>query len=54
MIEEIKSFNNSITIAFMNIRGQSRLSVDKQLQIEDFLKYQKIDIAHLQETNFGD
>ena len=51
MIEEIKSFNNSITIAFMNIRGQSRLSVDKQLQIEDFLKRYKCDILNLQETN---
>ena len=51
MIEEIKNFNNSITIAFTYIGGQSRLSVDKQLQIEEFLKRYKCDILNLQETN---
>ena len=35
----------------MNIRGQSKLHAEKQLQIENFLKQYKCDILHLQETN---
>ena len=35
----------------MNIRGQSKLYIEKQLQIEEFLKRYKCDILHLQETN---
>ena len=33
----------------MNIHGQSKLPTVKQLQIEDFIKYNKIDILHMQE-----
>ena len=39
------TFTSSITVGFMNIRGQSKLNIEKQLQIE------KCDILHLQETN---
>ena len=35
----------------MNIRGQSGLKIDKQLQIESFLKQNHCDILHLQEIN---
>ena len=35
----------------MNIHGQTKLPTNKQLQIEDFLKYKKIDILHLQESD---
>ena len=38
----------------MNIHGQTKLTEAKQLQIEDFLKYNKVDIAHLQETDICD
>lgn len=45
------SFKNSLIVGFMNIRGQSKLKIEKQLQIEEFLKCYKCDILHLQETN---
>ena len=46
-----KVFRNSIIIGFMNIKGQSQLKTEKQIQIEDFLKKYKCDILNLQETN---
>ena len=42
--------NNILSIAYMNIQGQSNLTTVKQLQIQDFIKYNKIDILHMQET----
>ena len=33
----------------MNIHGQSNIPTVKQLQIQDFIKYNKIDILHIQE-----
>ena len=45
------SENNLLTIAYMNIHGQSKLTTVKQLQIQDFMKYNKIDILHMQECN---
>ena len=33
----------------MNIHGQTKLPTVKQLQIQDFIKYNKVDILHLQE-----
>ena len=47
-------FNNILTVAYINIHGQSKLTDAKELQIEDFLKYNKIDIAHFQETDICD
>ena len=38
----------------MNIHGQSKLPTVKQLQIQDFLKYNKIDILHLQESEISE
>ena len=43
-----------LTVAFMNIRGQSGLLIAKQLQIENFIKYNNCDIVHLQEANIKD
>ena len=43
-----------LTIAYINIHGQSRLTDAKQVQIEDFIKYNKIDVAHLQEIDICD
>ena len=50
---------NILTISYMNIHGQTKLTTAKQLQIQDFLKSKKIDILHLQEVeideeSFGD
>ena len=43
--------NNSLTIAYMNIRGQTGLNEAKQLQIEHFIQTHKIDILNCQEIN---
>ena len=42
---------NSITLAYMNIRGQTGLDIVKQVQIEHFLKFHKVDVLHCQEIN---
>ena len=42
---------STITIAYMNVRGQTGLDIAKQLQIENFLKSFKIDILNCQEIN---
>ena len=38
----------------MNIQGQTKLPLAKQLQIEDFVKINKIDILHMQEVQICD
>ena len=43
-----------LKIAYMNIQGQTNLPLPKQLQIEDFVKYNKIDILHIQEIEVND
>ena len=40
-----------LTIGYMNIRGQSGLSIVKQIQIEAFAKFNNCDILHLQEAH---
>ena len=50
----MNSENNILKIAYLNIHGQSKLSEAKQVQIEDFMKFKNIDIAHLQETKICD
>ena len=37
--------------AFMNIKGQSGLNINKQIQIEKFIKKYNLDALHLQEIN---
>ena len=51
MTEGGKILNNKIKVGFMNVKGQSKLNVEKQMQIEDFLRRYKCDILNLQETN---
>ena len=46
--------NNTLTIAFMNIRGQTGLNISKQIQIENFIKSYKVDILNCQEINISD
>ena len=43
-----------LTISYMNIHGQTKLPLVKQLQIQDFLKYKNIDILHMQEIEIGE
>ena len=40
-----------LIISYLNIRGQTGLHLDKQYQIEEFLKRSNSDILHLQEAN---
>ena len=42
---------NILSVAFINIRGQTGLPSTKQLQIESFILKENIDILHLQEIN---
>ena len=43
--------DNILTLAYLNIRGQSGLNQVKQLQIESFLKSYNCDIVNLQEAH---
>ena len=43
-----------LTISYMNIHGQTKLPTVKQLQIEDFVKFNKIDILHMQECDIDE
>ena len=42
-----------ITLAYMNIRGQTGLDYAKQVQIEHFLKFYNVDILNCQEINIA-
>ena len=42
-----------LVIASLNIQGQSCLNLGKQIQIEDFIKYNNIDILHCQEISIS-
>ena len=46
--------NSILTVSYMNIHGQTKLPTVKQLQIQDFIKYNKIDILQMQEINIDD
>lgn len=50
----MNSPDSVLVIAYLNIHGQTKLSQAKQIQIEDFLKFNKVDIAHLQEIEILD
>ena len=45
---------NILSVAFMNIRGQTGLTIAKQDQIESFVVRNKIDVLHLQEININE
>ena len=42
-----------IKVATLNCRGQTRLTIAKQLQIQHFINEHNVDIVFLQETNFN-
>ena len=46
--------NRTLKLCFMNIHGQTKLPKTKQMQIEDFVKYNKIDILNIQEIEVRD
>ena len=48
------SEQESLVISYLNLHGQTGFPVQKQLQVEQFLKYNKCDILHLQEVQIGD
>ena len=45
------SLSSTLTISYINIRGQTGLNYSKQVQIESFIRTYKPDILHLQEIN---
>ena len=47
------TFSNLI-IFYLNTYGQTKLTLDKQLQIQDMVKHLRCDIVHLQETDFDE
>ena len=47
-------FRQDLNIGYLNIRGQTGLTIVKQLQIEAFIKHNHCDILHLQEANIED
>ena len=47
----VTSENYILTVAYVNIRGQSGLTESKQKQIEAFTKFNNCDIVHLQESH---
>ena len=47
------STESFLHIAYMNIRGQTGLSLEKQIQIENFVSQNEIDILHCQEIDIG-
>ena len=42
---------SNLSVAFLNIHGQSGFNVAKQKQIEDFIRSKSIDILHCQEIH---
>ena len=41
--------NKILNIAYINVHGQSTMTDAKQVQIEDFMKFNKIEFSHFQE-----
>ena len=46
--------DQTLTVGFLNILGQSKLKQSKQNQIQFIMQEHKIDILHLQETNISE
>ena len=43
-----------LVISYLNLRGQTGLPVEKQFQVENFLKENNCDILHLQEAQIDE
>ena len=46
--------DQTLTVGFLNILGQTKLKQPKQNQIQFIMQEHKIDILHLQETNISE
>ena len=46
--------NIQLKILYLNVQGQTKMTLDKQMQINDFIEYHKFDIVHFQEIDFND
>ena len=46
--------NIQLKILYLNVQGQTKMTLDKQMQINDFIQYHKFDIVHFQEIDFND
>ena len=47
------SVQNYITLAYINIHGQTGLEYAKQVQIKQFVRLYKVDIVHCQEIDIN-
>ena len=54
VLKMIESNRDTLIIGYVNIRGQTGLQIEKQFQIEDFVKSNNCDILHLQEAFIND
>ena len=54
MAESSESSENILTLAYLNIHGQTGIKLEKQLQIEEFLRVNDIDILQCQEININE
>ena len=50
----VSSKRDLLVISYMNIRGQTGLPIDKQMQIENYLKVNNCDILNLQEAQIDE
>ena len=46
--------DNLVNILYLNTRGQTKFTLEKQLQLNDLVRYLKCDIVHLQETDMDE
>ena len=46
--------NNCINVAYLSFKGQSKLTISRQKEAEDFMKKYDIDILHCQEIQIDD
>ena len=53
-MNQITDSSSIMTVAYLNIHGQTGLPTSKQKQIEDFIKFNGVDILHCQEINVSD
>ena len=51
----VRSYSdNTVTILYLNIYGQTKFYDDKQLQLQEMIQKYNCDIVHLQEANISD
>ena len=48
------AFKSNLNVAFINCVGQTRFTLSKQLEIQNYMRSQNIDILHLQECKIDE